>query len=221
MPRPASHSRGTGGPAARRRWQPRNTARGSDRGQRACLGRLAEAGKQGLPATALAAAGADSTVVARLRQRGLVTVDLRRLDRDPFAPGAGALPLEMAEPPGPAAVRRLTAGQHAALDALAPLAALNKFDVALLRGVTGSGKTEVYLRLAREVAAAGRRVLLLVPEIALTPAVAAAFRNTFGARVAIQHSGLSDGERHDQWQPDPERRGGRRRRYTLRRLRAA
>ncbi len=167
--------------------------------QRACLGRLAEAGKQGLPATAVAAAGADSTVVARLRQRGLVTVDLRRLDRDPFAPGAGALPLEMAEPPGPAAVRRLTAGQRAALDALAPLAALNKFDVALLRGVTGSGKTEVYLRLAREVAAAGRRVLLLVPEIALTPAVAAAFRNTFGARVAIQHSGLSDGERHDQW----------------------
>ena len=46
---------------------------------------------------------------------------------------------------------------------------------------------------------AGRGVLMLVPEIALTPAVAAAFRARFGARVAIQHSGLSDGERHDQW----------------------
>ena len=48
--------------------------------------------------------------------------------------------------------------------------------------------------------AAGRRVLMLVPEIALTPAVAALFRQAFGDRVAIQHSGLSDGERHDQWQ---------------------
>src|SRR5205807_6333142 len=47
---------------------------------------------------------------------------------------------------------------------------------------------------------AGRRVLVLVPEIALTPAIASAFRDAFGDRVAIQHSGLSDGERHDQWQ---------------------
>ena len=65
--------------------------------------------------------------------------------------------------------------------------------------MTGSGKTELYLRLAREVAAAGRGVIVLVPEIALTPAVAGSFRALFGDRVAIQHSGLSDGERHDQW----------------------
>ena len=65
--------------------------------------------------------------------------------------------------------------------------------------VTGSGKTEIYLRLAQEVAASGRGVVMLVPEIALTPAVSAAFRALFGDRVAIQHSGLSDGERHDQW----------------------
>ena len=71
---------------------------------------------------------------------------------------------------------------------------------ALLHGVTGSGKTEVYLRLAAAVRAGGRRVLMLVPEIALTPAVASLFRQAFGERVAIQHSGLSDGERHDQWQ---------------------
>src|SRR5204862_1647564 len=63
-----------------------------------------------------------------------------------------------------------------------------------------SGKTELYLRLSATVRAAGRRVLMLVPEIALTPAVAAQFRQAFGERVAIQHSGLSDGERHDQWQ---------------------
>jgi primosomal protein N' (replication factor Y) len=66
--------------------------------------------------------------------------------------------------------------------------------------VTGSGKTEIYLRLAAFVRDTGRQVLMLVPEIALTPAVAALFRDAFGDRVAIQHSGLSDGERHDQWQ---------------------
>ena len=70
----------------------------------------------------------------------------------------------------------------------------------MLRGVTGSGKTEIYLRLAEQVCRGGRRVLLMVPEIALTPAMAALFRGLFGERVAIQHSALSDGERHDQWQ---------------------
>ncbi len=73
------------------------------------------------------------------------------------------------------------------------------FHVALVHGVTGSGKTEVYLRLADAVRQRGRGVLMLVPEIALTPQVAALFRARFGAGVAIQHSGLSDGERHDQW----------------------
>ena len=73
------------------------------------------------------------------------------------------------------------------------------FQPVLLHGVTGSGKTELYLRLADAVRGHGRGVLLLVPEIALTPAVAALFRGAFGERVAIQHSGLSDGERHDQW----------------------
>src|SRR6185503_4769449 len=74
------------------------------------------------------------------------------------------------------------------------------FRTVLLHGVTGSGKTELYLRLAKDVRSRGRGVLMLVPEIALTPAVAAILRCTFGDRVAIQHSGLSDGERHDQWQ---------------------
>ena len=72
--------------------------------------------------------------------------------------------------------------------------------MALLHGVTGSGKTEIYLRLAAHVSGQGRQVLLMVPEISLTPSVAALCRSAFGSRVAIQHSGLSDGERHDQWQ---------------------
>ncbi len=96
-------------------------------------------------------------------------------------------------------IARPTDEQQAALDQLLPLAAARAFHVALIHGVTGSGKTEVYLRLADAVRRAGRGVLMLVPEIALTPQVAALFRARFGQSVAIQHSGLSDGERHDQW----------------------
>src|SRR5262249_6666336 len=94
----------------------------------------------------------------------------------------------------------LTAEQQAAFDTLAARAAAGTFHAALLHGVTGSGKTEIYLRLARAVRESGRGVLLLVPEIALTPAAAAIFRAAFGERVAIQHSALSEGERYDQWQ---------------------
>ena len=93
----------------------------------------------------------------------------------------------------------LTDEQARALEALGAAAATGQFAVFLLQGVTGSGKTEVYLRLADLVLRSGRSVLVLVPEIALTPAVASAFRDAFGDRVAVQHSGLSDGERSDQW----------------------
>ncbi len=172
--------------------------------QRSALELLAGVGETGLPTATLAAAGVASAVLARLRDRGLVAIDTRRVERDPFAHGGSVVALRDSGAPAaaaaaPAAPRHLTAGQHAALDRLRPLAAAGRFAVALLRGVTGSGKTEVYLRLARDVATSGRRALVLVPEIALTPAVATTFRDAFGARVAIQHSGLSDGERHDQW----------------------
>lgn len=161
--------------------------------QRAALHALAGA-SDGLGTARLREHGAASGTVARLRERGLVAVDHRRIERDPFAPDA-------AEGPDPAAGggREPTEEQQAVLRTLAALAAERAFHVALLHGVTGSGKTEVYLRLARDVVAAGRRVLVLVPEIALTPAVARTFRQAFGGRVAVQHSGLSPGARHDQW----------------------
>jgi hypothetical protein len=95
--------------------------------------------------------------------------------------------------------RTLTAEQEMALEALRAAAAAKKFAVFLLQGVTGSGKTEVYLRLTETMLQQGQSVLILVPEIALTPAVASAFREAFGDLVAVQHSGLSDGERYDQW----------------------
>jgi len=116
----------------------------------------------------------------------------KRAPRDPFENAA------MMDVPRDHA-RELTAEQRAAVDELFALADARDFRVALLHGVTGSGKTEIYLRLAERVARMGRRVLLMVPEIALTPSVAALFRGAFGDRVAIQHSALSDGERHDQW----------------------
>ena len=160
--------------------------------QRAALEVLAAA-TPGLPTSDLRERGMTADLLARLARRGLVTIREEQQDRDPFA--RAAMPTI-----SPDAARRLTAEQSAAFDQLAALADAQAFRVALLHGVTGSGKTEIYLRLANRVRGGGRQVLVMVPEIALTPAVAAQFRGAFGDRVAIQHSALSDGERHDQWQ---------------------
>ena len=137
--------------------------------------------------------GITAATLRRLAGLGLVAFSRRRIDRDPFEQGAAATLA------GRAPVV-LTSEQTSAFERLSTLAAQSAFRTVLLHGVTGSGKTELYLRLAETVHRSGRGVLMLVPEIALTPAVAAIFRLTFGDRVAIQHSGLSDGERHDQWQ---------------------
>ncbi|MGH9173327.1 MAG: replication restart helicase PriA, partial [Vicinamibacterales bacterium] len=148
----------------------------------------------GVTAADLVSRGISAAVVSRLRTLGLVTIRKERVDRDPFATGRAVL-IETPQ----AGARTLTDEQRTAVERLGELAEAGEFRVALLHGVTGSGKTEVYLRLADRVRRSGRGVLMLVPEIALTPSAAAAFRARFGAGVAIQHSGLSDGERHDQW----------------------
>jgi primosomal protein N' (replication factor Y) len=155
------------------------------------------ASPDGIPLRELRARGISPDVVRRLAGRGLVAVRRETVERDPFAPAVG----------GPSGEQiLLSPEQSAALARLWCLANVGGFRAALLHGVTGSGKTEIYLRLARALRDQGRQSLVLVPEIALTPAVAALFRLTFGERVAVQHSGLSDGERHDQWQRI--RRGG-------------
>jgi primosomal protein N' (replication factor Y) len=147
----------------------------------------------GLGAHALAARGISAAVITRLKTLNIVSLRRERRERDPFDTSHATTHVPETLD------RTLTSEQQCALDRLRALTASGQFRVALMHGVTGSGKTEVYLHLADAVRKSGRGVLMLVPEIALTPAVAAVFRARFGERVAVQHSGLSDGERHDQW----------------------
>ena len=126
---------------------------------------------------------------------GLVSLSRRRVERDPFDAGRGddasraARPLVLTAEQTAGIRAAVRAGGSAVLpDGAAPRRDRQRQD----RAVPAARR--------RPCGARGRGVLMLVPEIALTPAVAAIFRATFGDRVAIQHSGLSDGERHDQWQ---------------------
>ena len=153
---------------------------------------ILSAAPAGLPTSEIRERGVTPAVLAGLAKRGLVVLRDERDDRDPFERAAM---MDVA----PDADRELTEEQQRAADDLFALADAAEFRVALLHGVTGSGKTEIYLRLADRIRRSGRQVLLMVPEIALTPSMAALVRGAFGDRVAIQHSALSVGERHDQW----------------------
>ncbi|MFL5521235.1 MAG: primosomal protein N' [Gemmatimonadales bacterium] len=124
-------------------------------------------------------------VLRGLRQRGLVRVEDGERIRDPFSGRAGTPPPDTPTP-----------AQQAAIDAIARLA---PGQGAVLYGVTGSGKTFVYLEAVRRVLADGRGAIVLVPEIALTPQTVRRFRGVFGDDIAVLHSGLSDGERADAW----------------------
>ena len=94
---------------------------------------------------------------------------------------------------------KLNPHQQKALEAILPALKDGRYQTYLLFGVTGSGKTEVYLRAIEACLAMGRGALMLVPEIALTPAAAGHFYHRFGDRVAILHSAFSDKERASQW----------------------
>jgi primosomal protein N' (replication factor Y) (superfamily II helicase) len=98
-----------------------------------------------------------------------------------------------ARQPGPP----LTPDQAQAVERIS--ASLGRFSAFVLHGVTGSGKTEVYMRVIEEALRGGRRALVLVPEIGLTPQLVARFRDRFEARLAVMHSGLTDGERLAAW----------------------
>ena len=93
----------------------------------------------------------------------------------------------------------LTAAQAAVLKELTGLLESRQFHPVLLHGITASGKTEIYLHLIARCLEQGRAALMLVPEIALTPAVQSQFLARFGNQVAVLHSGLSENERHEAW----------------------
>jgi primosomal protein N' (replication factor Y) (superfamily II helicase) len=132
----------------------------------------------------LAATGSGGTVLKALVAGGLVVLSDEASARDPFAD----MPVT---PPPP-----LSADQRAAVERLD---AMSAGETMLLFGVTGSGKTVVYLERLRHALAEGRGGLILVPEIALTPQTVSRVRGVFGDAVAVLHSGLSDGERADAW----------------------
>lgn len=148
--------------------------------------------------------GAGGAAVRALLQKGLLVEEAAPARRDPFAGTAGDL-----LPPLPAPALPLSAAQAEALVAVTSALARAEPagpgrpagpDVFLLFGVTGSGKTEVYLRAIEAARGMGRQALLLVPEIALTPQLVGLLRGRFGERVALLHSALSPGERFDEWQ---------------------
>lgn len=134
-----------------------------------------------------------SSTVRALEEKGVVRVELRRRMRGFAEDIAGA------SNPAASVRPQLTAGQAEALKVIGAARAACRGEVVLIDGVTGSGKTEVYLRAIEEVLAEGRNAVVLVPEISLTPQTVARFRGRFGDMVAVMHSRMSQGERYDQW----------------------
>lgn len=131
--------------------------------------------------------GCTEGVVKALVKRGVATVVLEPVDRDPFLSR-------------PAPAPKVVTPSDAQRDAIAALKAGAPGDTFLLHGITGSGKTLVYIEFLRHVLhERGQSAIVLVPEIALTPQTVDRFRAVFGDQVAVLHSGLGDGERYDAW----------------------
>lgn len=123
-----------------------------------------------------------------LVNEGLLRVEKEEVFRRPEKYGGEIYPLP-----------ELNEGQKAAYLGLLSLLKENKAEASLLYGVTGSGKTTVYLHLIKEVLASGKGSIMLVPEIALTPQMIQTFSMYFGDQIAVLHSSLSIGERYDEW----------------------
>lgn len=129
------------------------------------------------------------STVNTLAKRGVVEVFVQDLLRDPLEGAALPAIVDLT----------LTEQQDKALTAIEAAMAMTEYRAFLLHGITGSGKTEVYIRAMRSALNAGRSALMLVPEIALTPIFSRRLRAVFGDEVAILHSNLSPGERFDEW----------------------
>jgi primosomal protein N' (replication factor Y) (superfamily II helicase) len=136
------------------------------------------------------ALGFGHTVLRQLVKRGYLRAEEEEVPRDPYA----------ALPTTPAPRLEPTPAQAEVIRALVAATRTPRPGTFLLRGVTGSGKTLVYIELLREVVERrGKTAIVLVPEISLTPQTVGRFKAVFGDRVAVLHSALSDGERYDEW----------------------
>jgi len=153
---------------------------------------LAAIGRPATTAEVKAAVECSPAVVRRLVSLGVLRqfTQVERLSLDRHMMGT----------PGKEPGILLRGDQDHALRRLVEVIDRREFAPLLLQGMTGSGKTEVYLRAADEAVARGRSVILLVPEIALVPALARTVERRFGENLAILHSGLGTGERHQEWE---------------------
>ena len=132
--------------------------------------------------------GASMPTIKSLEKSGILTLEAQEVLRRPV--------LEEVEPASPPV---LNEEQQRAFEGLDQLSAQGKAAAALLYGVTGSGKTQVYIRLIQSVLERGKTALVLVPEIVLTPQLLRIFASHFGTQVALLHSSLRAGERYDEW----------------------
>jgi len=167
-----------------------NTGKKLNDNQRSLIEALAASGGR-VPVEALRGLDVPRTTLSTLVRRGLI-----ELVDEPQDFTASLSKLKPRQSPFEF---EFSAAQKEALARIGESVASRKFAGLLLHGITGSGKTAVYLACMRQVLEQGRSAILLVPEIGLTPAVAADLHQVFGDEVAILHSGLSDAERAEQW----------------------
>ncbi len=133
--------------------------------------------------------GGDNLTIKNLTKKGLIKVELQSVTRDPLATHQVA----------PDQPLKLTEDQSLAYEEIRKSLVSRKSRVFLLHGVTGSGKTEVYLQVLAEAIRQGKRGIVLVPEISLTPQTIERFAARFTSRVAVLHSHLTPGEQFDEW----------------------
>lgn len=144
----------------------------------------------------LAESGLAASSLRALADKGLLRIEERQEDRDPYA----GRRFERTKP------LTLTEVQETAYRRIAASVEAGQPETLLLQGVTGSGKTEVYMQAIDRCIRLGRQAIVLVPEIALTPQMVERFKGRFGDAVAVLHSRLSTGERYDEWRRIREKR---------------
>ncbi|MFQ5639737.1 MAG: primosomal protein N' [bacterium] len=159
--------------------------------QIACINFLRERGPEVLQRDLLKATGATSATVLSLSNKNLVQISQREVIRDYYGDTTAS--------DKPVQVITLNQEQQAALAQIKKSIAAHKFKTFLLYGVTGSGKTQVYIEAIYKVLAKGQDAIVLVPEIALTPQTVHRFRSHFKDHVTVLHSAMSEGERFDSW----------------------